>query len=557
MKKNFKKFLGKLGKERKKKQGTSEKKRDIWAGSLFVLIGGGMAIFSAILLWDRVLTAPDLEKVLPEKGLVFFVNMETFTGFQTLVEKNEWWNQQYKTWLNTFFGLHLDEIIRWRGERGALALYDLSGGVEKDALTLVSFVSVKKGPEARKFLEERSPEKQERFQKKYTIYSYLSPREYSCAIFSGYLTCAEEKLVLQHLLESRSSNTMKLVQSEDFKRTAAELPRNHAIRFFGRAEPLFYNLSDFSAQRSFLPLAKTIAAVGGTLTENTNHKTLELHLLFLRNKLSPEKDLSNEKVEFRRGVPSILSFLPTNATFFVWGNDLQEDFLNGFRYFQEIDPVFEVTVRNVLRQYVADLFDGEISWELDLFPLLEGEFVFGSDPEGVFAIIKTGDAEFAQAKRERMQKGLVKMSAKFVPKIVTNTLEDGTRISEMFPNENAVVTEKVDHEEGTIFTIETKDEEGNIVFSLSFGQKEDILILGTPREKVAEMLETSERPEIMKNFPIKFAGPSEEVFAFLPGLEYLERYLKIPEERMFKFVRGTGKVVTTPLYLRIIMGVEL
>lgn len=537
-----------LSKRKEEQEKEEAQQRNIVAGVLFLLIGGAMTAFAAYLLWTRVFIAPDLEKILPEKDLVALVNFESFEELEVFATQENPTISTFKSWQQLAFGQNLDDLIRWRGDRGGLAIYS-SGSQQYATMT---FIAVEDTALALEYLQGKNPASTETFAERYEIYSFLTPHEQHCSITAGYLACANQKAALQNLLED-SSGEVTIADTQAFQAIAAELPRNHTVRVFAHSEPLLQFFGSTDGQRSFLPLGKTFSEVGFTLSESTRNQQLDMHLLLMRQETGAEKDLSNESIAFSGGRPELLEYLPGDSTSFLWGNDVAEDFLSGFQYFATIDPAFELTIRSTLRNIVEETFSNEVSWELDILPLLEEEFVVGSHTDGVYVLFQTNDPAFAAAKAEKLQRGLEQMAAGFIPDIVSRTLADGTVVREMFPNVDGVTTEEIDLENGKIFLMEAIDGDGNVGFSGGVGSQDGLLVFATPAEKVEMILNNQQDAMLTDDLPLPFAGPSEEVFAFTK--EFLGKWLLA--EQMPAFDRVSGKVVNTPLFVRVMGSVEV
>src|SRR6185295_2171185 len=235
---------------------------------------------------------------------------------------------------------------------------------------------------------------------------------------------------------------------------------------------------------------------------------VSLSLLFMHVTPGQEKDLSNEKIAFEGDFPELLSWVPPEAQAFFWGNDLREDLVQGFEYFDAVDPTFSLTWQNLLRTESEKLFGTAVSWETDLLPLLEKEFVVGKTPNGFYAVVQTGDEEFAQDKTEKLKNGLQKLVAHFVPRIISHQLADGTEISEVFPDEDAVSVTEEEKGGAKIFTIGADAVAGTSTrMSVRLVQKDDLIFLSAGQGSL-DLEQQENSAALLENFPVIFAGPS-------------------------------------------------
>ncbi|MBI5415069.1 DUF3352 domain-containing protein [Candidatus Peregrinibacteria bacterium] len=534
--------------EYKRKKQEEEKRRSLMAGLLFLLIGGAMTIFAGYLLWDRFFVAPDLEKILPEKDLVMLMNLEELETWSSLEKSSPLLLKTILSLQDSMLGTDLSQL-EWKGRRGGVALYRRDA-VEGDWFSKVDFVETRDWQRAHEYLISRSPKDTQVFQG-YEIYTFDTPRTEYCTLYLKYMACSDEKLTLQNILESKDSAVQKLADAEDFQKIASELPRLHKARVFLRTAALENLLPPTFSAKLVLPLIRVFPSVGAAITERPRSNALETAFVLLRKNIGIQKDISNEAISFQKDSPEILSYLPENANAFLWGNDLAEDIDHGFSYFGEVDPAFLITVKSTIASRLEQFFGGEISWEYDILPLLASEFVVGNSDDGFFAVLKTNDEEFAQAKLEKLISAIKKISARFIPKIVSYALEDGSTVEEVFPDEDAVQMEETAEGNGKIFTFSAKNDEASL-FSLSLGQEGDTLFFGIPSTKVGELLKKNASSLLSQKLPLKFAGPSEEVFSFFP--KFLLPWL--PEAQNIGIQRVSGKIVTTPLLIRAQVDLE-
>lgn len=542
-----------LEKAKTKKQKEKEaRNRSLLAGVLLLMIGTAMAAGAAFLLWTHVFATPDIEKILPEKDLVGFVQIETFDPLQMSEAPVDWF--EYLPIVPLRESIHPfseADVFRWRGSRGGIAMYQ---SPQDEYEEYAHFLEFSQRTEALAYLESLDANKSQFGS--YAVYFVLFPRAQYCTLFSGYLTCATDETLLHTILDAKNSEAKMLSQTTEFQNIAAQLPRRHAMRFFARSKAMARILSVSIVDRSLDPLTNVISEIGGTLIKKSGADSLQYELVLMRKTTGGEPDILNETITFSDDAPELLSSLTSDTNGFIWGTDITEDFLRGFEYFSQIDPAFELTIRNMLRERVHQTFGGQISWELDILPLLEGEFVIATDPDASFIIIDTDDPEFANAKLTKIIRGLETMSAQFTPEIISKTLEDGTIIREVFPNQDAVTTEQTEVKNGTVFSITARDGDGNIALEFSAGQKDDLLIIATSAQKALELISAQNTPEIMQKFPLRFAGPSEEVFSVTP--EFFARWIAEDQEKPLpNFERLSGKIVNTPLFLRLQAEVEL
>ncbi len=548
----MKNLLKKLLQSKKEKEKELEQKKSLWAGILFLVIGGGMTIFTGYLLWDRFFIAPDLESILPEKDLVALLSLEEVGDWEVFSAKKSNVSVFVDEWKTTLLGVDPSEIESWRGDKGGAALYAIHDPSADRSASLMTFIEVRKNKLARDYLAGKNPRQISAY-RNYEIFEFMTPKEEYCSIILKYLACADHILPLQNLIDSVPSDPKFLADTEDFEKAASELPRRSTAWLFVRIEPLRDLLPEGGEWKFVIPFSKTISAFGGALTEKPGDNSIEWSFLFLRSEPGKELELADETVALRGDLPETLSLLPKGTTAFLWGNDLSEEIENGFRYFAEVDPSFEILLRNEIKTRIESLFDNEISWTDDIVPLLKSEYVAGLDESGWFVVFKTNDEEFAAAKLDKFVRGFSKMSAQYIPKIISYTLSDGTTVSELFPDENAVLVEEKELPDGSAFSLEASDDTGDPLVSMSVGRSRDLLVIGSPKGMVENIMNDSGDPDITQDFPVTFAGSSEEIFSIRPL--FFKKWMVGTSVPVFQ--RISGKFVTTPLFLRIQGVLEL
>ncbi len=547
-----KKRSQKKTKEKKSSAQTKSKKRtNFLSGMLFLLVGGLMCIFTALLLFDRVFVPSDLEKIIPEKDLIAFVNVERFENFSETQNSSPEWEQALKKIEAFFFDFHPDEIIRWRGKRGGIAVY----GSSSNTPSRITFVSIGNKKALSEYLASQKRVEREDFSG-HTILTLSSPRAQYCFVLKGYFTCSQEKESIVMLLSAQKEAESSLFLSQDFERTVAELPRNHIMRLFIRSKPFLTSHIQTNEYRTLMPLFQVASEVGMALTENRRNNALESHILLYREEISPEKDLSNEALEFTGGTPSLLSYIPRNAHAFIWGNDFTEDFLQGLTYFDSVDSTFRERFQNILSQKISQFFGEGISWTFDILPLLEGEFVVGSDQKAqeIFVLLRVSDTEFASNKLEKFKVSLEKMSSRFLPRIIENTLEDGSTIREIFPEEVNISVNDTEEDGVRMISFGLRDLE-NQSTKFVLAQKGKILMFSTFENASENILQKRETPDILQNFPLRFAGSSEEVFVITE--DFLSSKFSNLGSLFPPFEKIYGKIVNTPLFFRIHTALQM
>lgn len=443
-------------------------------GGVLVLIMGVLLISFSYLLFQKTFRPAPIASLLPEKQTVALVEMNINPDHNqvikalSLLKKHQDYNLD--ALLNyTSQKLTLDykaDLKPWLGRQMGVAYLNS----EENTINEIYFLEVANKPAADKFLSTKSP-------KIFTAY------------VDDYLVITKTESALKQLKFSDD-----LYHSDKYRRIDDNLP----IQRLGLFYLDFENMTDsFFKHFTFLSEKGLSTQKMGPLLNSLDAEGMAL--IALEDKLAVQSFLSldEEIVDTLQYLPTkakyeanLTKYLPANTLIF-WGG---ENVGNQLKRLSEImaggDPLNITIFDQLVQNYTAQYFGGDINFNRDILPLVENEFAFSIEKNNQQQIykflLKLDDPQKDKVKLQELANNFASIGAVFKPKVVETILQDGTVSREIVAVPEEVTKSESTYENQQIFELKLGDKD----FGLYYTFLEDVAVFSSQKAGIVSTLDT-------------------------------------------------------------------
>ena len=305
--------------------------------------------------------------------------------------------------------------------------------------------------------------------------------------YKGWLLWSDSRYTLIEAL----GDDHKLAHMPDYKSVQKDLPTK-------RVASIFVNFNHWQADDalrsnwvSVTPLTRALGEIvpvmGGTLS--LQNQKLKLDTKFLVHEGVYQDDLVSKPAN--KTIPDLAYLSPKGIMFFINGNDLYAKYLHTKNFLKDLDPQLEVVFQGIFRAQAKQIFGESFDFEKDLLPHFRGIYAFLLDFETAlnFAFISRIDNTQAGAD-EALKSAIFAAQSRFVPKVETVELPDGTTREELVavdPKEVPIEKKQIENMEYFV----TKDPQG--VDSFAYSIEEPYFIFSNQARLLERVIEAHKK----------------------------------------------------------------
>ncbi|QQS59857.1 hypothetical protein IPN35_03240 [Candidatus Peregrinibacteria bacterium] len=448
-----------LGKKEKKKRPP------LWISILFgsLLFGGA--------LWILLLTpflSPSAENLLPAEGVVFFADFESPSCQNTLGTSFPLWCQKQSELLEKLTG-----VLPIRAENFAnkMVIAAYKNPISKEnPLQFVGLFRLKNQQFHKKEeeivkqlgggLAQQNSEKSSD-----VIFEFGEEGNQKRGFFqNGWLIVSDDPVFLSRIQDVHSGSAVSLGEADVFSSSHFPSMGEAFVHGFLTKDFLFPLIPEniaSQAEHVFRHASSLSFAVGysnGTVSGSFDIplETMNSHFSFS----SEEKGISFPSQE--KGITLV-------------ANHFGKLFQSLTQELEKTDPAFSFFLWGRARALSQDWLGKEIDFENDILPLFEKGMALWYVPKNSLIVAGVGTEDIS-LKKEKMLAGLKQKAERFIPRIITHTLEDGTQIREIAACTDCISVVSEEIQGGTLDIFSAEDAEGKKM-ELSLGEKKNVFLI--------------------------------------------------------------------------------
>jgi hypothetical protein len=492
-----------------------EKKQYVWwllSGSIFFL----GAIF--LLLFTPLFT-PSVDKILPGENILFFSHIGAPICAAQTKEKMPHICQLRDTFISQFSGLEPEQIVPF-SDSFAIAQYK-NIFPSKNSFSPSLFFRIKDSKSTKDFILKQvgidsAVEKREKGIKSFH-FSY--PQNKEILFWRGWLIITTEEDMREKLLSVKRGDVTSLSQHEEYQYLLKNSsPLKNSFIFF-QSNTLEHILP--SSATSFLqPIFDSFPHVLVNSIENKDSYSLQI---------TAKNTFYKAETKNRKKTTDLSFALPQKDTVLVVGaENARQEIEEVFEHIGQNDPAFSYFLQGKLKNALSDFFGTEISLEYDILPMLEENTLIalikreGKVPIPVL-LGSIKDPEFANKKEQKIMHALKNVTAHFVPRVVTHTLEDGSEIREIAGCEGCIQELEESIGEANVHSFVAESETGEKK-ELTIGKYKHFFVVSTESSTVRKIMENIQSKEGIPTLLLNAPGIHKEKEFLLFYTEVLSHY---------------------------------
>lgn len=462
--------------------GKKERKKTHWL--LSTALGVSVIGASAYLLFSSPILAPAADEMLPGQNLRFYAESASLECSPSLRLKAPDLCKRQEELISAIVGDFPQRIAAF-ADRIAVASYTTGEGTKPPVVAL----RLTNSREAERYLLSSgsfAAAKQETVEG-VSVYLISEPLSRAVFFWRGWLVFAPDKGLIGQLVAVRQGQAPAARASELVSSLGARLPSGSDARLYADSAVLIPRLP-----ASFAPLGEFVPRVGITARQTSDKIVIEIAAQ-APDLIAPSSDQpANQLKHLIEALPS--EDLAAMAAI----SDFTQQLELVMAYFEKQDPAFALSLRGQAQQMIRTLFGEGISLETDILPLLANEVVLiASRPDDAktlaYALVaETGDGEFLLSKQEKLTTAFANAAARFVPRVLSHTLEDGTVIREVAACSDCVKTSSEQVGKGQLTNFEATDQSES-TRALALGSLEGTLAAANHTEPVRRFLENRQK----------------------------------------------------------------
>ena len=494
----------------KHKSKKKETKGKFLTGIIITIIALVLLTGATYIISNRLFRAKDIAKMLPYNDVIAILEMNIHERDQQLVkffdtfQENEFLSRDKMILtLNEMFSIDFEkEVTPWIYRKAGAAL--IKGQTSESAFDMLFFIETRDEDEAMKFMEARGIQpgtlegtttiNQEFIISEdyegHKIYRYPISYEFEYTFLGSYLVIGSNRQVLEYLIDADSIFATKYSRNDQYNRISHNVSYNNLVFGYVDFEALTNLLkedqgflsqkgSEFSNYMPFLKVFEGGAFAGG----------IKKNEFYLQTFVSIDNEYLNGKglIEFdNKYIAKQHDLLPENVTGFIGGGELEGQLQSLGEVFGSSGKVQELVFEGILNGAVGTYFTDDIDLKIDIYPLLQKEYLIAMhDNNAITIILELADIENDKIRVSTLVNSFMRSGSIFAPRIVEVELEDGTTGEEIqvIPEEMKKSNEQYRGYDITVINVGSKP------WGIYYAYVLDNLVVTTQREVLNEIIE--------------------------------------------------------------------
>ncbi len=501
---------------------VSRKKKEKNHSNLWLfLIGIILATGSAYLLFATPLLTPAAESIIPKEDLVFFADIGNPDCSSALAQKAPQICQRRSAYLYKIFGVYPERLTLF-SDSLAVAAYSTISSSSTPYLPAL-FLRIKQSRNAEEFIRNQpgSESAIEGIEDGIRYYQFSQPQMRTILFWRGWLIITQDKTLLQKLLLVKRGQIPSFSGSGQYQELRLHSDASAESFAYVHSEPIL-QLIPPQVSALFRPLVDFFPGLILTFSQDDSGVTF-------RVTARGKEGIVGQPDTLPLQIDTLTSFLPKEKLVFIAGlKNLRKEVEHVLGTLEESDPAFSLYVYGKIQSFLRGYFGSQISLEYDILPLLENEILFAfaevDNELSPFVLVSVEDSEFVAEKKKKMLLAVEKVVSRFVPRVFTHTLEDGTEIREVAGCDDCVHIENATVAGTEITSIIAENSDGEKK-SISVAQSPLFLVLAQQYSLVEQALEnsvnSSASSDLLAHIPDideqkEFFVMRKELFSFLP-----------------------------------------
>ncbi len=493
-------------KQRKEKKKLLSAHKQKIKGGLLVLIGLFALTFIGWFLFGKMLRAEYLAEILPASNTVgvLEMNVDGAAGqpkqFYDLMAK---YPVYQKVGLEKLLTLVLpvnfeNDIEPWLGRRVGLGLVT---GAQPGTLERIYFVESRDHNLTLEFLKNQAlksakEEITSTEYKGYTVYSYTLSNLFKFTFINNYLVLAENGQTLNALLDRISAGEARLTDDGDYRKVSNNLPQGGLISGYVNFQKLFDDLAanqDFinrkgQAFMAFKPFLALFKNGGVTVFADKGRFAIQTFTGINKDNLNNAGYITYSE----RYTGNLLSYASDDPVLIFGGHDLTKEISRMSEIFQGGTKTSNLIFDGLLQAQKDIYFGKDISMENDIYPLLQGEYLFTVDnsleqPQ-LSLIMEMADKNKDTQLFEKVVSAFQKTSGIFTPHLQDVTLPDGTKGQEIVATPEQVERYDETYSDTNIATLKM----GNTGWSVYYAYVGNRVAMSTSKDLLKNIIDRAE-----------------------------------------------------------------
>lgn len=442
-----------------------------FAGLGIGLIGVFLLLFVIFYTVSRVFRPADLAVMLPIDKTIALVQINVNPKheqvrrlYDTLNSHTVYHPISVQNMINEMLDVNFEKDIQpWLNRQVGFAL------IEKEKtdgeFDLAVFIETKDIGKTKNFMESRGLKSQEDYliADKYNgveIYRYALGQTFNFIFLNNYLIVGNNDGVLKQIIDSEKSSALNLMHKADYSKVSQNLPiTTLAFSYLDTPKLLEFLKSndEFMSEKghdllAFEPFLKIYKGMGMTLVMENEHMVAQTYTM-LDGEYLEGRDLLSFDNKFRA---NFLELVPGDLKFYAGGLNLKKQLFRYSEIFNVGGDVSYLIYEGALRSLKNEYFGEAVDLEEDLYPLLQGEYLFAVNGDGegqaTTLILELEDPLRDKENIEQIAESFIKKSAVISPKEVEVELEDGSTAKEIV-SEPAKISKSSEEYKGYVINV--------------------------------------------------------------------------------------------------------